>query len=212
VIFEDKQRVVFIGDSITDCGRRDLYAPFGNGYMSLVRAFATARWPQRRLTWRNQGISGNTVRDLSIRWEQDAVEERPDWLCVMIGINDVWRAFSDRVDDAVPIEEYESTLRALLRRAVDQTGCRLVLADPYLIEPDRADPHRAASDRYGAVVAALAAEFGAVHVQTQRAFDQVLTWSDPDDWADDRIHPNLPGHAVLADAFLQAIGATTVEG
>jgi hypothetical protein len=28
----------------------------------------------------------------------------------------------------------------------------------------------------------------------------------PIDWADDRIHPNRPGHAVIAQAFLNAVG------
>lgn len=31
--FQDGQTVVFIGDSITDCGRRDSQHPFGNGYV-----------------------------------------------------------------------------------------------------------------------------------------------------------------------------------
>ncbi len=207
MMFEADQRIVFIGDSITDCGRRDVRAPYGDGYMSLVRAFVTARHPGTPLTWVNRGISANTVRDLAARWERDAVGERPDWLVVMIGINDVWRAFTGRHDEAVPIDEYEATLRTLLRRAVDATGCRLVLADPYLIEPDLADPHRAASDRYAAVVARLAAEFGAAHVATQRAFDDVLKVSPPEQWAEDRVHPDLPGHAVIADAFLRVITA-----
>ncbi|WP_345626666.1 SGNH/GDSL hydrolase family protein [Rugosimonospora acidiphila] len=208
MLFQERQHVVFIGDSITDCGRRDSYAPFGNGYMSLIRAFVTARRPDAHLTWTNQGISGNTVRDLAARWERDAIEARPDWLSVMIGINDVWRAFTGQLDEAVPIDEYERTLRALLTRAVQATGCRLILADPYIIEPDRDEPQRAESDRYGKVVAALAAEFDAVHVATQQAFDQALSSTRPSDWADDRIHPNLAGHAVIADAFLQAIDTT----
>ena len=67
----------------------------------------------------------------------------------MIGINDIWRAFvPGREAEAVPIDEYERTLRALLRRAVDATGCRLVLADPFLIEADVDEPQRAETDRY----------------------------------------------------------------
>lgn len=45
MIFESGQRVVFIGDSITDCGRRDVAAPYGDGYLSLIRAFVTASHP-----------------------------------------------------------------------------------------------------------------------------------------------------------------------
>ncbi|MET7426242.1 SGNH/GDSL hydrolase family protein [Dactylosporangium sp. NPDC005555] len=203
--FEAGQRIVFIGDSITDCGRRDVRAPYGDGYMSLVRALITARFPDVPLTWVNRGVSGNTVRDLAARWDRDAVAERPDWLVVMIGINDVWRAFTGQPEHAVPLEEYEATLRTLLRRAVDATGCRLLLAGPYLIEPDRTEPQRAQSDRYAAAMAELATEFGAPLVAAQEAFDAVLAVSPPALWADDRVHPDLPGHAVLAEAFLRVI-------
>ena len=125
-----------------------------------------------------------------------------------------WRSDSDdaetRVEEllgfAYPrIDEYEATLRDLLRRAVDATGCQLIMATPYLIEPDRAEPKRAMSDRYGAVVRALADEVGAKFVDTQEAFDRVLAVTAPAAWADDRVHPNLPGHAVLAEAFLRTI-------
>jgi lysophospholipase L1-like esterase len=206
VIFEAGQRVVFIGDSITDCGRRDRAAPYGDGYMSLVRAFVTAAHPELRLSWLNHGIGGDTVRDLKARWERDAIQARPDWLSVKIGINDIWRGFGDHPEQAVPIDEYATTLRDLLRRAVDATGCRLILADPYLIEPDLDEPQRAQTDSYILVVRKLAAEFDAVHVPTQEAFDRVLASTSPQDWADDRVHPNLPGHAVIARAFLAAIG------
>ncbi|MGC4807475.1 SGNH/GDSL hydrolase family protein [Micromonospora sp. DT233] len=202
------QRIVFIGDSITDCGRTGPAAPYGDGYVSLLRAFVDARHPERELTWVNRGISGNTVRDLAARWDADAIDERPDWLSVMIGINDIWRAFvPGREAEAVPIDEYERTLRALLRRAVDATGCRLVLADPFLIEADVDEPQRAQTDRYAAVVAAVAKDFEAVHVPTQAAYDRVLRHSPSSRWADDRVHPGLPGHAVIADAFLTALAA-----
>lgn len=206
MIFSSGQRIVFIGDSITDSGRRDTDPPYGDGYMSLVRAFVTARHPDLALMWINRGVSGDTVRDLRDRWETDALGHAPHWLSVMIGINDVWRRFGDDPADAVPIDEYESTLRGLLRRAVDSSGCRLVLATPYLIEPDRDEPQRAVSDRYAAVVATLADGFGAVLVDTQAAFDRVLAVTPPTAWADDRVHPNLPGHAVIAQAYLRAIG------
>lgn len=206
MIFSAGQRIVFVGDSITDCGRRDRAAPYGDGYVNLIRAMVTATYPELGLTWVNRGVSGDTVRDLVTRWERDVLAERPDWLVVKIGINDVWRFFGDQPDQGVPIEEYESTLRDLLSRAVKNTGCRLILVDPYLIEPDHGEPQRAQTDDYLRVVHALAAEFDAVHVPTQGAFDRVLATTSAGQWAHDRIHPNLPGHAVIAQALLAAIG------
>ena len=205
MFFKDGQHILLIGDSITDCGRRDENAPYDDGYVSLLRAFTTARHPEAWLTWTNRGISGNTVSHLAKRWEADSLAPRPDWLSLMIGINDVWRAFDGHPEDAVPLEEYIETVRTLLRRAVEETGCRLILADPYIIEPDLTEPQRAASDRFVAAVAGLAEEFDAVHIPTQRVFDAALASTASADWAHDRIHPNLAGHALIADAFMKAL-------
>lgn len=205
MMFEKGQKVVFIGDSITDCGRRDAEAPYGNGYMSLVRSLVTARYPELGLHWENRGIGGDTVRHLDARWQQDVIAEQPDWLSVKIGINDVWRAFGTNAHEAVPIEEYEETYRRLLRQAVDTTGCRLIVAEPYIIEPDHADPMRLQMDAFGKVARKLGGEFGAVNVRTQEAFDTVLATTSPHEWADDRVHPGQPGHAVIAIAFLRAL-------
>ncbi len=38
----DGETMLFIGDSITDCGRRGAEAPLGSGYVSLFRDLATA--------------------------------------------------------------------------------------------------------------------------------------------------------------------------
>jgi len=72
---------------------------------------------------------------------------------------------------------------------------------PFFIEPDRADPMRAMTDRYGAVVG----QYQAILVDTQAAFECVLTKVHPIALASDRGHPNLAGHMVLARAFLKAL-------
>lgn len=206
MLFEQGQKIVFIGDSITDCGRRDANAPYGNGYMSLARAFLIARYPELGLRFENRGVGGDTVRHLAARWHADVLDEEPDWLVVKIGINDVWRSFDSAGQGAVSIDDYESTYRELLRATVDRTSCKLIILEPYVIEADTSDPMRAEMDRYGLVARKLAGEFGAVNIQTQAAFDRVLATTTPGDWAHDRIHPNLAGHAVIAHAFLCAIG------
>ncbi|GAA3452107.1 SGNH/GDSL hydrolase family protein [Dactylosporangium matsuzakiense] len=205
MIFGPGQRVLFIGDSITDAGRTGPLPPYGDGYFNLLRALVTARHPDLDLTWLNRGIGGDTVRHLRERWQRDALDERPDWLSVMIGINDVWRAFGDRPHEAVPLPEFETTLRALLAEAVESTGCRLIVATPYLIEPDRSDPQRAQSDSYAAVVRRVATDHGALLVDTQATFDRLLTHRPPSAWAPDRVHPGLEGHTALALAFLDVV-------
>ena len=125
MLFGPQQKIVFIGDSITDANRRGTDAPYGSGYVSMVRNLILARYPELRLTFVNRGVGGDTTRNLADRWEQDVVAEHPDWLSVKIGINDVWRAFGNNVHEAVPLPEYTATLRELLTRARAATGTRL---------------------------------------------------------------------------------------
>lgn len=206
MLFTPHQKILLIGDSITSAGRMGPDAPHGNGYVSMVRSFVLARYPELGLTFVNKGVGGDTTRLLDARWERDVIAERPDWLSVKIGINDVWWAFRANPHDAVPLPEYEATLRRLLDRAREATGARLILMEPYMIEPDRAQPMRRQMDRYGEVVRRLAAEYDAILVRVQAAFDAALAHTTPADWADDQVHPNSPGHALIAMAFLRAIG------
>jgi lysophospholipase L1-like esterase len=242
LVFEPQQKLLFIGDSITDCGRRnEPFAPFGSGYVNIARALLLARYPERGLEVVNRGVGGNTVRDLDRRWETDVVAEQPDWLSVKIGINDVWRTVTGRLDEAVPLAEYRTTYRRLLERARAATSARLILMDPYVIaapvregagapamslaeaqqrypelrqqnivsgpEFDAVMVHfRALMDEYIAAVGELAAEYDAIHVPTQAAFDEAIRHQPPMTWAADRVHPGAPGHAVIARAFLRAVG------
>jgi len=75
-----------------------------------------------------------------------------------------------------------------------------------MIEPQRQNPMRAQMDRFGDVVREMATENGALLVDTQEAFDGVLKSTTPAHWAGDKVHPNRPGHAVIALAFLRATG------
>ena len=206
--------LLMTGDSITDCGRarpigEAVSWDLGNGYVSLIHALLGATCPRRHIRIRNMGISGNTVRDLAARWQSDVLDLKPDWLSIMIGINDVWRQFDAPLQTEwhVSLDEYASTLEQLVRTARPQLK-GLVLMTPYFLEPNRADPMRAMMDRYGEVVRQLAGQYQAVLVDTQAAFECVFMEVHPMALASDRVHPTLAGHMVLALAFLKALEYT----
>lgn len=209
---QPNSKLVMIGDSITDCERarpvgEGLFEAIGKGYVSLVDGLLGATYPAQRIRVVNMGTGGNTVRDLKARWQTDVLALKPDWLSVMIGINDVWRQFDSplQVEQHVGLAEYESTLDELLR-VTTPTLQGLVLMTPYVIEPNRADAMRQTMDAYGQVMRQLAERYQAVFVDTQAAFDAVLAHVHPMTLAWDRVHPTRTGHMILARAFLQAIG------
>lgn len=211
---EKNSKLVMIGDSVTDCERarpigEGLFGALGKGYVSIVDGQLNAAYPELQIRTVNVGTGGNTVLDLKARWQTDVLDLEPDWLSVMIGINDVWRHFDlpHQKEKQVSIETYEKTLRELVSQTLPLvTG--IVLMTPFYIEPNPQDAMRAKMDQYGAVVKKIAEETGSLFVNTQAAFEPVLQAYYPAYIAWDRVHPNNVGHTVLANAFLKAIDFT----
>lgn len=212
MIIHPGSKLLFIGDSITDWSRarpvgEALFDSLGTGYVGLVNAHLNVTHAASRIRVVNMGVSANTVRDLEARWATDVEALAPDWLSVMIGVNDVWRQFDARLqtENHVLIDEYEATLERLIVRSRPRLK-GLVLMAPYFVEFNRADPMRAKIDDYGAVVRKLADRHGAVFADTQAAFDEVMAEIHPMGIATDRVHPTLTGHLIIARAFLKAVG------
>jgi len=207
---QDGQRVVFIGDSITDCGRRGEAAPLGEGYVSMVVALVTARYPERNITFVNEGIGGDVATGLRERWDDDVLVHRPDWVSVMVGINDLHRTIRNS-PEAVPPELYRQAYTQCLRRTVENTSARLILMDPFYMSR-AADPHSWRSrvlkliPEYIAVTAELAEEFEAIHVRLHEMFQRVLQRRPADFVCPEPVHPNRAGHLMIAHEWLQAVG------
>lgn len=205
-LIQPHRKVVFVGDSITDAGRRDLAAPYGNGFVNMVRNMLIARYPAHNLTIVNRGVVGNTVREIAARYEQDVIAERPDWVTIMVGINDVYRQFFGNPVEAVYQFEYQSTLRLLVTRAQNATHAQVILMSPYMIEPNEKVAMRRALDVYGDLMAQVAHETDSIYLNSQAEWDRVLKVSAISFWTSDGFHPYSHGHALLARLWLNAIG------
>lgn len=164
-----------------------------------------ARRPELLLKFVNQGISGNTVRDLADRWERDVLQEKPDHLFILIGINDVWRNFAagEQREFHVPLPEFIATYERLLASAGEAGIGSACLLGAFFVEPNREEPMRRMCDRYNAEVARLAAKMGFPFVDVQAAIDRLLAHQHPMVIAADRVHPNPHGHMAVAEAVYE---------
>ena len=98
MIFENMDRIVFAGDSVTDSGSTNpvgegLFDGVGRGYVRVIENMLAVYYPELKIRVTNSGISGNTSVTLLERYDRDVVELNPDWVSICIGINDVWRQF-----------------------------------------------------------------------------------------------------------------------
>ena len=208
---QDNSKLIFIGDSISDferarpCGE-GLFGGIGKSYVGLVDGLLRTTYPASHIRVINMGTSGNTTRDLKARWQTDVLDLHPDWLGILIGINDVWRQFDCpfMTELHVGLEEYEANLTDLIEQTLP-TLKGLILMTPYFMEPNRSDPMRARMDQYGAVVKRLAEKYGAILVDLQSAFDDYFRFYHPDSINWDRIHPDIVGHTLIAREILKQL-------
>jgi lysophospholipase L1-like esterase len=212
-----RSHLLFIGDSVTDCGRARPIGDgndgeLGNGYVALIDALLKANRPQHPIRISNMGIGGNTVRDLEARWASDVQALSPDWLSVMIGINDVWRQFDGKAkpEEMISPAQFESSYDRLLLTTRSRIK-GLVLMTPYYIEPVKTDAMRRRMDEYGSIVKQLAQRHAAICIDTQAAFDRALASLNATALSADRVHPNQAGHTIIALAFLEGVFGVTLD-
>ena len=206
-----KQTVLFIGDSITDCGRRHQNKPLGDGYVRLISELIVARYPAHQLRLINAGISGETVRDLYGRWTDDVIRHQPDWLSIKIGINDLHRWHHGVAGASVNPDEYADLYDKVLARTKAETKANIILVDPFYISNDRTPgtPRAAILEKlplYQKTVAAMAKKYKTRHVKTHDAFMEALKYYPADTLCPEPVHPWVSGHLIIAHEWLKSVG------
>ncbi|MBL7076011.1 MAG: SGNH/GDSL hydrolase family protein [Kiritimatiellae bacterium] len=206
-VIEPGATMLFQGDSITDAGRGALDPEnLGAGYAMMAASWFSAAYPEHNVRFINRGVSGNRAVDLEQRWERDCLDLKPDWVSIMIGINDTWRAFDS--NDPTATEDYESAYRTILTQTVNQLGSHLVLIEPFVLPfPEDRKAWREDLDPRIQVVRSLADEFDAILVPMDGIMNAAAEKRDPDFWAPDGVHPTPAGHALIAQSWLRAVKA-----
>ncbi len=211
MLLRKNEKLVMIGDSVTDFGRarpvgEGLFNAHGTGYPALVDALLRSAYPELNLRTVNMGTDGDNVLNLKARWQTDVLDLKPDWVSILIGINDVWRQFDlpHMPETHVPPEKYERTLDELVTETLPRVR-GIVLMTPYYMEPNPQDAMRARMDEYGAIVKKVAERHGLKCVDLQERFNRLFEHVHSASIAWDRVHPNMTGHMLIARALLEAL-------
>lgn len=203
--FKENDVILFQGDSITDWGRNyQDGASLGVGYPLIVASRLGYLYPEKKLTFLNRGISGNRVKDLQNRWDEDCLDLKPNWVSIFIGINDTWRRFDE--GEETTAEQYEAAYRNILERTTAKLDARLVMMEPFVLPvPEDRKQWRGDLDPKITVVRDLAREFGALLVPLDGLFAAASVKAEPSYWAPDGVHPSPAGHGLIADAWIRTV-------
>ncbi len=200
---------LFQGDSITDVGRDR--APetqsLGHGYATVVSAMMHNTYPGE-FQFINRGISGNRSVDLYARIKADVINLKPDYLSVLVGVNDVWHEFN--FQNGICAEKYEQLYSMFIEEVKEELpDITIILLEPFITDGEVLKQHgaafRAEVEKRADAVKRIAQKYDLTFVPLQKKFDEMakaygeayVTWEG--------VHPTLAGHGLIAKELMDAI-------
>ena len=214
--FQDGDRVMFLGDSITH----------GGWYIAQLQYIWALRHPGMRVTLLNGGICGHTAKDGLARFDWDIAQQKPNRVFIMFGMNDVghggyWdpaktdaKSLATRKDK---VASFTANMRALIAK------CRGIGASVTLMTPTPYDEYSTLVEKKALPgvnsvgLAALAEATRKLAVEEKTGLVElhaVLTPIFRDNpevkFLSDRIHPHEDGHLLMAALVLDAMSFSPV--
>lgn len=207
---EERIRVLFQGDSITDAGRIfDDPDNLGFGYPYFAAEAASAKYPGK-FKYINRGVSGNRSIDLLARVKADIINLKPDYMSILIGVNDVWHEFYKNNPNGVDNERYKTYYRMLLTQVKEALPeLKIVIMEPYVLKGTDTEEYynefRKEVELRAKSAREIAEEFNLPFISIQEKFDKIFVEKPIGYWtlAGDGVHPTTEGHRFITSLWME---------
>lgn len=229
--------ILFQGDSITDCGRyrkatdskQETLALFrdgklfkkitalGDGYPAMVAAELESKYPGK-YKYINRGVGGDRITDVYSRIVQDIINLKPDYMSLLVGVNDVWRAFDSGYGTGTARFEkiYDILLDELFTEFPD---LKIIIMGPYVLpgpaadntpeQPDRFRKFTLAVAEMADIAKKLAEKYGCPYIDLQGILDEAIKAVPVKELTGDGVHPSAKGHEVIKNEWIKAFEKIT---
>ena len=206
-------RILFQGDSITDCGRvkeRDL--DVGKGYPHLLKSELGFSAPGK-YEFINKGINGNRIVDIYARIRNELINLKPDVLSILVGVNDVWHDFRAN-PNGVAADKYYKIYDMLIEEIkAELPDIKIIILEPFVLKVegtetetywDRFDPE---VREHAEMAKKIAEKHSLAFVPLQAGFDELCKSAPAEYWLLDGVHPTPMGHEFIKNEWIKAFRA-----
>lgn len=200
--------ILFQGDSITDAGRNLLSGcsvSIGQGYAAML-AGELGTTAVGDYKFENRGVSGNRIVDLYARMKADIWNLSPDYISILIGVNDVLHEYLHKsgVDAACFQRIYEMLIEDTLRVLPE---AKFILMEPFVTSGSLTECNwlqiRDEVKNRGEIVYDLSKKYNTAFVPLQSVFDKACEMISPEYWISDGVHPTVAGHGLIKREWLK---------
>lgn len=200
---QQKQHIVFFGDSITQAGVQP------NGYISVLGNLIKNKGLSDQYQLTGAGIGGNKVYDLYLRMEDDVLAKNPTTVVIWVGVNDVWhkKSFGTGTDP----DKFEKFYHAIIKK-LQSKNIKVLLCTPAAIgeKTDFTNELDGDLNKYAAIIRDIAQKDNCALIDLRKTFlDYNLKNNsqnkDRGILTTDGVHLNDAGNKLVAEEMLKAL-------
>lgn len=192
--------IVAIGSSSTEGTGASSRA---NAYPERLSRELAQRWPRLRLRVHNEGVGGETAREMLARFETDVMAHKPHLV--------IWQVGSNALLNERNLEDYAATIRKGVARL------RAARTDIILMDPQFA-PVVVAQPMHRRLIASMGSLANDLKVGLFQRFAVMRHWVSSgktrieDVISRDHLHMNDASYACIARLLADSVSATAREG
>ena len=196
-------KIVFFGDSITDCDRdRSDDSSLGNGYVKVLADKLRPIYPDMDIELVNKGVSGNEVCDLLARVQRDVIDLKPDAVVIMIGINNTIHQF--KYGKELNFKQFERDLSELIS-VLKEAGIVVIFLEPFLLPAPDKSRMRPVFNKELEIIHRVCAEACDEFVAYDEMFNGLCESHLYTEYSEDGVHPTFKGSNLIANTSIKAI-------
>lgn len=202
-ISQEKTRIVFFGDSITQAGVN------AGGYIMRIDSMCKGEGKADSYEFIGAGIGGNKVYDLYLRIENDVLARDPDVVVIYIGVNDVWHKSSSGT--GTDADKFEKFYQAIIDK-LKAKNSKIILCTPAAIgeKTDFSNPQDGDMNEYSNIIRRIAKKNELRIVDLRKAFLDYNLKNNSENkdrgiLTTDRVHLNAKGNQLVADEMWKVI-------
>ena len=193
--------ILFLGDSITDCGHSFDPDHLGYGYVRLISEKISDD-----IKCINKGIDGFTVPALRRLWKTQCLSLSPDMITILIGINDLAVMKNTGISFSQGLDDFITNYSKLLEEIRIIIDCPIILMEPFIFpypaeyalwEPELHEMCEAISQ--------LALQYHAQFLPLWDTLASAAKVHGHGKITTDGIHLTRPGHEIVAEKLLETL-------
>lgn len=196
------RNILFLGDSITDCNHSFEPENLGYGYVRMIAKHLNAENSNYHII--NKGNDGFTVPAVRRLWKRSCLNLQPDFITILIGINDLAVIKNTGMTPSVALTEFREQYQALIDDIRVMTDCPILLMEPFIFpQPAEYATWEPELHKISEIILSLALKN---HLDFLPLWDDLSCAAKADGFSaltTDGIHLTAKGHQIISGKWLK---------